>query len=500
MSKQKYYDDLSRKLNDPLISRKKYWTLLKTFINGKKVPVIPPLLVNDLYVSNFNNKANAFNNFFANQCSSINTGSEIPNELREITNEKLFDINFSSEDILNVISNLNVNKAHGVDNISIRIIKIFGKSICKPLELIFRNCLAAGRFSQIWKKANVIPVHKKNEKNLLKNYRPISLLPICSKIFERLIFNSIYNYISKNNLLSPNQSGFRPGDSCTNQLLSITHLIYSSFDEYSSLETRGVFLDMSKAFDKVWHDGLIYKLKTFGITGKLLSLLQDFLSDRFQRVALNGQYSEWKEVKAGVPQGSILGPLLFLIYINDLSVDLKSIVKLFADDVSIFSITHDPNLSANELNSDLRKINDWAHMWRMSFNPDPLKQTSEVLFSKKRNIVNHPDLYFNGTKINRVPSQKHLGMILDEKLTFNDHISQKISKASKGVGVLRKLFYLIPRSALVTIYKSFIRPHLDYGDIIYDRPNNNSFTQNIETIQYNAAMAVTGAIKGTSRD
>ena len=257
---------------------------------------------------------------------------------------------------------------------------------------------------------------------------------------------------------------------------------------------------MSKAFDKVWHDGLIYKLKTFGITGKLLSLLQDFLSDRFQRVALNGQYSEWKEVKAGVPQGSILGPLLFLIYINDLSVDLKSIVKLFADDVSIFSITHDPNLSANELNSDLRKINDWAHMWRMSFNPDPLKQASEVLFSKKRNIVNHPDLYFNGTKINRVPSQKHLGMILDEKLTFNDHISQKISKASKGVGVLRKLFYLIPRSALVTIYKSFIRPHLDYGDIIYDRPNNNSFTQNIETIQYNAAMAVTGAIKGSSRD
>ena len=200
--------------------------------------MIPPLLVNNLYISNFNEKANAFNTFFADQCSSIDTGSEIPAELEQITNENLFDINFSSVDISNIISNLNINKAHGYDNISIRIIKIFGKSIYKPLELIFRNSLADGKFPRMWKKANVIPVHKKNEKNLLKNYWPISLLPICSKIFERLIFNSIYNYISKNNLLSPNQSGFRPGDSCTNQLLSITHHIHSSFDDYSSLETN----------------------------------------------------------------------------------------------------------------------------------------------------------------------------------------------------------------------------------------------------------------------
>ena len=123
-----------------------------------------------------------------------------------------------------------------------------------------------------------------------------------------------------------------------------------------------------------------------------------------------------------------------------------------------------------------------------------------MLFSKKRNIVNHPDLYFNGTKINRVHSQKHLGMILDEKLTFKNHISEKISKASKGVGILRKLFYLVPRGALVTIYKSFVRPHLDYADFIYDKPNNNSFIQNIEAIQYNAALAITGAIKGTSKE
>ena len=151
LSKQKYYDDLSSKLNNPLTSRKKYWTLLKTLINGKKVPTIPPLLVNNIYVSNFNEKANAFNTFFATQCSSIDTGSEISAELEQITSEDLFDINFSSVEISNIISNLNMNKARGYDNICIKIIKIFGKSICKPLVLIFRNSLAAGKFPQMWK-------------------------------------------------------------------------------------------------------------------------------------------------------------------------------------------------------------------------------------------------------------------------------------------------------------------------------------------------------------
>ena len=171
-------------------------------------------------------------------------------------------------------------------------IKIFGVSICKPLEILYRHCLDIHTFPKCWKKANVIPIHKKDEKNLLKNYRPISLPPVFSKIFERLIFNSIYNYLLTNKLLSPYQSGFKPGDSCSNQLISITHEIFSSFDNYKSFETRGVFLDMLKAFDKVWHEGLMYKLKSFGISGNLLSLLNNFLSERFQRVILNGQTSE----------------------------------------------------------------------------------------------------------------------------------------------------------------------------------------------------------------
>ena len=208
----------------------------------------------------------------------------------------------------------------------------------------------------------------------MKNYRPISLLPVCSKIFERLIFNSIYNYITINKLLSPLQSGFKPGDSCTNQLLSIKHNIYSSFDHYNSLEVRGVFLDMSKAFDKVWHEGLIYKMKCFGISGNLLNLLSSSLHNRKQRVILNRQISKWEYVKAVVPQGSILGPLLFLLYVHDLPNNLKSNVK-FADDIVVFCSSRPyPVQSAEEINSDLRSINNWATNWKMSFNPDQLKQ------------------------------------------------------------------------------------------------------------------------------
>ena len=168
----------------------------------------------------------------------------------------------------------------------------------------------------------------------------------------------MFKFFIENELISPNQLGFKPGDSCINQLLAITHEIYKSFDD--GFEVRGVFLDISKAFDKVWHEGLIFKLKQNGISGNLLNLLCDFLRNRKQRVLLNGQVSDWSDVRAGVPQGSILGPLLFLIYINDLSEGLSSNTKLFADDTSLFSVIHDSNTTALELNSDLAKINRWT--------------------------------------------------------------------------------------------------------------------------------------------
>ena len=365
---------------------------------------------------------------------------------------------------------------------------------------MFENSIRSSYYPDIWKKSNIIPAHKKNDKQLVNNYRPISLLPIFGKIFEKIIFNKIYHFLLEEKLLNPNQSGFRPSDSCINQLLAITHEIFEAFDCNPSHEVRSVFLDISKAFDKVWHEGLLYKIKSMGITGELYKLLENYLSDRFQRVILNGQSSSWRPVLAGVPQGSILGPLLFLIYINDLPDNLKSNAKLFADDTSLFTIVKDKNESTNTLNNDLSLISKWAYNWKMLFNPDPSKPAQEVLFSRKNQILVHPTISLNSVQVERVPYQKHLGVILDEKLNFKQHIDNAISKVNKGISVIKKLRYSLPRKSLTTIYKAFLRPLLDYGDIIYDQPHNESFCEKLESVQYRAALAITGAIQGTSCD
>ena len=301
--------------------------------------------------------------------------------MQYLTNNRLSSVTFSQDDIAKIIQNLDSGKAHGHDNTSIRMLKICGSAIYKPLAIVFKWCVGTGIFPSELKKGNIVPIHKKGDKQTLKNYRPVSLLPICGKILERLMFNEMFKFFIENELISSNQSGFKPGDSCVNQLVSITHEIYKSFDK--GHEVRGVFLDISKAFEKVWYDGIIFKLTQNGISGNLLKLLHDFLSERRQRVVLNGQASTWTNITAGVPQGSILGPLLFLMYNNDLSEWLSTNTKLFADDTSLFSVIHESQISANVLNKDLEMIHNWAFQWKMNFNPDRTKQAQEVIFSRK---------------------------------------------------------------------------------------------------------------------
>ena len=188
-----------------------------------------------------------------------------------------------------------------------------------------------------------------------------------------------------------------------------------------------VFLNISKAFDKVWHEGrLIFKLKENDISSELLHILFDFLSNRKQRVVPNGQNSSWTNDHAGVLQGSILGPLLFLIYINDLSDNLTNNAKRFADD-TLFSVVHDVNTSAKKLNNDLKKVNDWAFQWKMSFNPDPNKQAQDVIFSRKSKRSTHSPLVFSNNNVSQTYSQKHLGVILDFILTFTEHLNNVLA-------------------------------------------------------------------------
>ena len=207
-----------------------------------------------------------------------------------------------------------------------------------------------------------------------------------------------------------------------------------------------------------------------GISGELYNLLGNYLSGRFQRVVLNEQTSSWRPVIAGVPQGSILGPLLFLVYINDLPNELKSSVKLFADDTSLFTIVKDKNESANTLNNDLLLISKWAYNWKMLFNPDPSKPAQEVLFSRKKKTQIHPTISFNNIQVARASHHKHLGILFDEKLNFNQHIDTTILKINKGMSVIKILRHSLLWKSLSTIYKAFLRPLINYGDILYDQP------------------------------
>ena len=191
------------------------------------------------FLIDFDKKAELFNSFFPGQCSLVSSSSELPSKLKHLTQSHLSLMTFSTDDIAKMIQNLDHNKAHGHDQVSIRMLKLCSNSICKPLKIIFNRCLETSTFPNDWKKGNVVPVFKKGDKQILKNYRPISLLPVCGKIFEKLIFNEMFKFFIENDLISPNQSGFKPGDSCINQLLSITHDIYKSFD--CGYEVRGVF-------------------------------------------------------------------------------------------------------------------------------------------------------------------------------------------------------------------------------------------------------------------
>ena len=517
-AKERYFRGQGKKLLDPSLGPKKYWSILNNFLQNKNIPIIPPLWENGSYVSDCAEKAEIFNNFFASQCTPLDTDSILPSfQLR--TRHTLSDVLFDDETILGIIRSLNPNKSSGWDSISPRMLKICDSSIVKPIRIIFETCLKTGIYPNKWKMSNVCPIHKKKSKNDKSNYRPISLLPILSKIFEKIIFESLYSYFTKNNLLVSCQSGFIKGDSCVSQLLSITHTIHKNLDANPSLDTKGIFLDMSKAFDKVWHEGLIYKLRSFGVQSKLIDLLKNYLSNRKQRVIMNGASSSWKPINSGVPQGSVLGPLLFLVFINDLPENLICNPKLFADDVSLNAIMYDDKHSTENIEHDLKLIYDWSVKWKMLFNPDITKPAEEVLFTNRTTSIYSP-IAFDDIAIKPVNDHKHLGLTLDSKLTFNKHIDEKISIANRGIGVIRRLYHYLPRKSMIQIYKSFIRPHLDYCDIIYHKPshdifsseyyserassdplhNNEQFTNKIEAVQYNSALAITGCIRGTSRE
>ena len=239
--------------------------------------------------------------YYPEHCNHNYYSCLLQNSLNYVLTASFSSFCFNEGVILKIFNASNINKAHGHDDISIRMIKLCSKSVVKLLPMIFNNCIDTGTFPDIWKRSNKIPVHKKSDTQIIDNYRPVFLLSIFGKIFEKLLLYSIIDFLEENNLLNSNQSSLRPNDSFESQLPSIVHDIYSSFDCNPSLEVRGMLLDFSKAFDIVSHEGLLYKTQSIGISSTPSKLIERFLCGRYQRVLLNGQASSWSPILAGVP-------------------------------------------------------------------------------------------------------------------------------------------------------------------------------------------------------
>ena len=483
------------KLRDHKITSKQWWSVVKSLTRSESDNYSISSLKNERGqdVSDTAQKANILNAFFTSQSVLRDNNKVIP-EFHPLTDIHLSDLVITSDEVQKVLTHLNPNKAMGPDQINPKVLKECAVELSSPLSTLFNKSLQLGKVPQVWKLAFVTALYKKGDKDLAKNYRPISLLSCVCKVMEKCIFIKLYSHLSDNNLLTPFQSGFIPGDSTVNQLLDIYDIIISALDD--GKEVRAVFCDVEKAFDRVWHRGLIKKLHGYGIRGQLLNWFKDYLSNRQQLVLLDGKKSDIMDVKAGVPQGSILGPLLFILYINDIVSSIVSSIRIFADDTSLFLVVEEPQAAAETLNSDLRKIQQWATNWLVTFSGP---KTKSMLFSRLRNVRNHPPLFLNQTQIEEVDTHKHLGLTLSSNGTWSAHIDSVIVKGKQSLNVLRKLKRILDRESLYRLYCAYVRPQLEYGCCVWLNLTAEQSNQ-LEDIQLEAARIMICAPRGTRHE
>ena len=495
LAKLTHYRRIGQKLQDPDTNSKEYWHLVKSLYGTKIDAGIPPLKENDIIFSAAKDKADLLNKHFASKSSlpPDHLRPVLPNNIYE-TNSRFSELEIVDKDIIDAMKTMKLSGANGPDNISNRILKETITSICVPLKMLFNKSLNTATFPDKWKEAYVTPVFKSGDRQDKSNYRPISLLSNLGKLLERIVFKKLYEYCKENNLLTWRNSGYKKLDSTVNQMIFISHKIYDALSKGE--EVCFVSLDASAAFDRVWHDGLIHKLKNKGISGTLLAWLVNYLTDRKQKVVIKGHSSDWNRNTAGVPQGSILGPLLFLIYVDDIVNDIDSQILLFADDASLFEIINDPETSFLRVNNDLEKLSNWASSWLVKFNPN---KTKYMIFSKKLVKTDHPPLILNGRQIEKVSSHCQLGIVLHEGMQWNDHVNKICEKAGQRLSAMTRIANKIDNQTKLSIYLSFIRPTLEYGCAIFDNLSQE-MAHTLESTQRRAALMITSAYKCTKND
>ena len=417
-------------------------------------------------------KAEEFNTFFSSVFTQEDV-EEIPTLDYEFPGSPLEDIQISPDLIMKKLKKLNCCKSPGPDGWHPRVLVELAQQLCKPLSILFRKSLDCSSLADIWKIGHVIPIHKKGSRRKAGNYRPVSLTSIVVKVLESLVRDAILDHMMEHGLFSDDQHGFVPGRSCMTQLLIVMEEWTNMLDQ--GLPVDAIYLDFRKAFDTVPHQRLIKKLQAYGIHGKLLRWINQFLVGRKQRVVVEGEKSEWKEVISGIPQGSVLGPLLFVLFINDMPSCVSNACKLFADDSKIYTQVRNPgNIQA--LQEDLAKLEDWSSKWQMGHNIDKCK--SLHLGSNNR----HHSYTMDGNPLSQTTVEKDLGVYIDEELKFHAHTARVVAKAFQITAVVKKSFVHLDVITLPLLYKSLIRPHLEYGNVIWG-PHHKLDQKAVERVQ-----------------
>lgn len=466
LSKSQYYNDY---FNVNISDSKRVWKGIRQLIILKPRIISRPtkLLIDNCEVCEPKSIANAFNNYFANignnLAGNIPKVNKCPSDyLTSPLCNSFYLFPTTSMEIEQEISQLNVNKSTGPFSIPVKVLKCLGSVLSRPLEIVFNHTFSTGIVPNNLKIANIIPIFKKGLQTSLNNYRPISLLSIFNKLLEKLMYKRLLAFLEKEKIIHNNQFGFRAKHSTDHAILSIIDKVQHAIDNRDI--SCGIFLDFSKAFDTVNHQILIQKLEYYGIRGMTKEWFISYLDNRYQFVSLGDVTSDIQSITCGVPQGSVLGPLLFILYINDFSYcsDLLDF-HLFADDTNLF-YKH-KNLTALEttLNSELVKVHNWLCANKLLLNID--KSNFVIFHPPQKKLPTNIEIFVHNYQLKREYSIKYLGILIDSNLTWKNQVNNIVKKIKRNIGILSKLRYYLGLHILVKLYYALVYPFLIYGII-----------------------------------
>ena len=391
-------------------------------------------------------------------------------------------IHITLNGVIKCVKRLNPKKACGPDKMPILVLQETANEIAPVLQSLFQQSLNESKIPSDWKKANIVPIFKKGDRTKPSNYRLVSLTAVVSKMLEHIVVAQIMDHLDSQNILHENQHGFRARRSCESQLLLTTDDIARSLNQ--SYQVDMGILDFAKAFDKVSHTRLSRKMEYYGIQGSTLNWVTDFLRGRNQQVVIDGETSDPAEVTSGVPQGTVLGPTLFLIYINDIAENINSNIRLFADDCVVYRQIDFPQDHVI-LQDDLNKLVDWSNTWQMKFNVD---KCVVMNFGTSRTKTKY-EYKMNNQTLETVKHNPYLGVELTDNLKYNDHINTITSKASRVLGFVKRNLKHCPRTVKERAYQTLVRPKLEYSSPIWN-PQHKDPIKKIEQVQRNAARFV----------